>query len=110
MNKPENQDDALRKLLKEWRAEALLPPHFQEAVWRRIEEKTPGTVSIWIAVRRWIETALPRPALAVSYVVLLLVVGATAGWTRAQDTNTHVKTQLGERYVQVLDPYRTPRN
>ena len=46
-NEPGNHDDALRNVLKEWRTDASLPPRFQEAVWRRIEqaERTPATTA-----------------------------------------------------------------
>ncbi len=51
--------------------------------------------SIWDAGARWIGTMLPRPALAVAYVTLLLVIGGTAGWTHAHQTNARVNNELG---------------
>jgi len=107
---PGNRDEALGKLLKEWRSNAPLPLHFQESVWRRIEQaQAPAAPSVWTVLARWIGTALPRPALAASYLAILLTVGATAGWTSARHETSRVKGELGERYIRVLDPYATPR-
>jgi len=52
---------------------------------------------------------LPRPALAGSYVALLLVGGVTVGWAQARQDAARVKDELSERYLRVLDPYQTPR-
>lgn len=112
-NKPSKSDEALSELLKEWRTDATLPPRFQESVWRRIElaeQPSPSaTPSAWTVVAHWIGTMLPRPALAVSYVAVLLAVGLTVGWTQGKQQSARVKGELGERYVRVLDPYQTPR-
>lgn len=111
-NEP-NHDEALRKVLQEWRTDASLPPRFQEAVWRRIEcaesVPTPVAPSVWDAIAHWISTMLPRPALAASYVAVLLAIGVTAGWAQARQETERVKGELGERYVRILDPYQTPR-
>jgi hypothetical protein len=109
-NEPDNHEAVLRKVLKEWRTDAVLPPRFQESVWQRIERtKTSAAPSMSDAVARWIGTMLPRPSLAVAYITLLLVIGGTAGWTQAHQTNARVKSELGERYVHELDPYQAPR-
>jgi hypothetical protein len=52
---------------------------------------------------------LPRPALAASYVALLLAVGVSAGWAQARQETARVRDELGQRYVRVLDPYQAPR-
>ncbi len=112
-NEPSNHDEALDKVLKEWRTDAALPQRFQEAVWRRIERaepvRAPTAPSVWTVIAHWIGTVLPRPALATAYVAVLLAVGVTAGWAQARQENARVKGELGERYVRVLDPYQTPR-
>lgn len=107
---PKNRDEALSRVLKEWRTDAPLPPRFQEGVWRRIERaQVPITPSAWTVLAHWVGNLLPRPALAVSYVAILLTVGVTAGWAQARQENARVKGELGERYVRVLDPYQAPR-
>ena len=109
-NEPDNRDEALRKLLKEWRTDTSLPPRFQEAVWQRIERaQSPVMPSLRLVIAHWIGALLPRPALATSYVAVLLAVGVTVGWAQAHQTNTHVRDELGQRYVRVLDPYLAPR-
>jgi hypothetical protein len=44
-----------------------------------------------------------------SYLMLLLAVGVTLGWAQARQETSRVNEELGQRYVQVLDPYLTPR-
>jgi len=112
-NEPGNHDVPLRKVLKEWRTDAALPPRFQEAVWQRIQRgdqaEPPVAASAWSGIARWISTMLPRAALAASYVAVLLAVGVTAGWAQARQETARVKDELGLRYVRVLDPYLAPR-
>ena len=109
-SEPGDQSDPLRKLLKEWRTDAPLPPRFQETVWQRIERlQAPATPSVWAAIAHWVGAVLPRPVLAVSYVAVLLTVGVTAGWAQARQETARVHDELGQRYVHVLDPYQAPR-
>ena len=109
-NEPGKQDEALGKLLQEWRADAPLPLHFQEAVWRRIEGAQASVGSaVWTVLAHWIGAVLPRPALTAAYIAILLTLGASAGWTRARQETARVKGELGERYIRVLDPYAIPR-
>src|SRR5262245_4288314 len=110
MKQSENNDQELSKLLKEWKTDAGLPPRFQEAVWRRIERaQTPAGSSVWALLAHWLGNVLPRPALAVAYVAMLLVISGTAGWAQARQETARVRGELGQRYVRVLDPYQTPR-
>lgn len=105
-----NQDELLRKVLKEWCTDAPLPTRFQEGVWRRIERaQTQAVPSIWIVIAHWVGTVLPRPSLAAAYVAVLLTIGVTAGWAQARQDTARVKDELGQRYVRVLDPYQAPR-
>ena len=109
-NEPNQDDKPLSKALKEWRVEAPLPPGFQDAVWRRIEraQATP-TLSVWGQIAEWIVNSLPRPALAASYLAVLLTVGGTMGWVQARHANSRLNGELGLRYVRTLDPYQAPR-
>ena len=109
-NEPRIHDEALRKVLKEWRTDASLPPRFQEGVWRRIERaQTPTALSVWAIIAHWIGTVLPRPALAATYLATLLAIGVTVGWAQGHQQTARVKDELSERYVRMLDPYLAPR-
>lgn len=106
------EDPRLRALLCECKVAVALPPRFQEGVWRRIarqEEEPSGMAGLWAACVRWIDTVLPRPALAASYVAVLLVIGASAGWTQARQEKARVSVELSSRYVQSVDPYQAAR-
>jgi hypothetical protein len=108
MNKS-NDDAPLRTLLQEWKQKASLPPRFQEHVWRRIErtETTPApSVSLATVLANWIGTMLPRPAFATAYVAVLLIIGASVGWSQARQETTRVTSSLSVRYAQAVDPYQ----
>ncbi|ODU25141.1 MAG: hypothetical protein ABS95_00940 [Verrucomicrobia bacterium SCN 57-15] len=104
-------DEPLRQLLREWVVDITLPPRFQEQVWRRIarreEEAKP---SLRQAFMHWLETTFNRPALAVSYVAILLIAGLTTGYVQAQDKSARAESQWRTLYVQSVDPYQAPRN
>ena len=102
-------DPALRRVLHEWKADAPLPPRFQEGVWRRIEqaERDAEALGLWAALSRWLEAVLPRPKFALSYVCAVLVLGLAAGSFAAQAATKRVNAELGARYVQSVDPYRS---
>jgi len=109
-NEPSKHDEALRKVLREWRTDVSLPPLFQEGVWRCIERaQAPTAPSVWASIAHWFGTVLPRPALAASYVATLLAIGVTVGWAQGHRQTARVKDELSHRYVQVLDPYLAPR-
>lgn len=106
---PEN-DERLRAVLHEWKVDVSLPPRFQEQVWRRIS-RTEAQVgpSLRQIFARWVETTFSRPALAVSYVTVLLFAGLTTGYVRAQDKSAQAQSQWRTLYVQSVDPYQAPR-
>ncbi|MBI3852993.1 MAG: hypothetical protein HY298_22295 [Verrucomicrobia bacterium] len=106
--KMNNDDEALRKALHGWVVTPALPPRFQERVWQGIErlESQPRT-TLWILLLDWFETSLPRPALAISYVSVLLVLGLSAGYWQVRKETAHLDETLGLRYVQSIDPYQT---
>ena len=106
------EDTRLHALLRECKVANALQPRFQEGVWRRItrqEEEPSGMTGLWFACARWIDTMLPRPALAASYVTVLLVIGASAGWAQARQEKARVSVELSSRYVQSVDPYQATR-
>lgn len=107
-----NVDARLRTLLKECEVAATLPPRFQEQVWRRIARREQQP-SVWFSLRtslaQWINAELPRPALAISYVAILLVAGAGVGWTQARQEKARVSDEMSLRYVQSVDPYQAVR-
>ncbi|ODU25146.1 MAG: hypothetical protein ABS95_00970 [Verrucomicrobia bacterium SCN 57-15] len=108
--KPES-DEQLSKLLREWQPATSLPPRFQEAVWRRIEQtEATAKLSFWHVVTHWVDNTFRRPALAVSYVAVLLVLGLSAGYLQARDTSSRTLAQMRTAYVQSIDPYQAPRN
>lgn len=107
-----DQDAGLHALLRECKVVATLPPRFHEGVWRRIarqEEEPSALATLWTGFARWIDAMLPRPALAVSYMAVLLVIGASAGWAQARQEKARVSGELSSRYVQSVDPYQTNR-
>jgi len=109
-NVPAGNDEALSELLRTWKPEAQLPPRFQDAVWRRIERaESEVPVPFWQRLLARLETALARPALAASYMVVLLVAGLGTGFWRAADLTSHAQSQWRTRYVQSVDPYQMPR-
>lgn len=99
-------DQSLRRILRQWTVDTPLPPRFHEQVWRRIAraETQPATTP-WDRLSRWIEVLLPRPQCAFSYVAALLVLGIAAGSLAAQVRAKHLDADLGMRYVQSLDPF-----
>lgn len=109
-----NENDVqLRALLKEWKPEAPLPPRFQEQVWRRIEraEAAPvPSVSLATVFANWLTNLLPQPALATAYVTVLMVIGASVGWSQAREVTALVSAELSARYAQAVDPYQTTRH
>ena len=107
-NKP-NDDAPLDALLQEWKVKPSLPPRFNEQVWRRIEraETAPApSVSLATVFANWIATMLPRPALATAYVTVLVVIGASVGWSQARQETARVSSDLSARYAQAVDPYQ----
>ncbi|MEK7686518.1 MAG: hypothetical protein AAB466_13965 [Verrucomicrobiota bacterium] len=108
---PGENDEPLRKLLRDWPVSAPLPPRFPEAVWLRIERaESQAPPAPWAELLAWIERAFARPSLAVAYVSLLLLAGLVAGSWQARLETVRVHDTLGQRYVQMVDPYQTPRH
>ena len=105
-----NEEKRLSELLREWKVGSSLPARFQEQVWNRIaraQKLKPGIN--WAALARWIEGEFARPALAVSYVALLLAAGLVAGFWQAHSKTAQGDAEWRTRYVQMVDPYQMPR-
>jgi len=104
-------DQELHAVLATWQVHNTLPPRFQDRVWQRIQrcETQPGA-SVWMLLRRGLETALARPSLAVGYVTVLLAVGLLTGFWQARQAQARTFESFSVRYVQMLDPYQMPRN
>ena len=109
VNPPPQDDDPLRKVLRQWTVDAPLPPRFQEQVWQRIaraETKPEAAFTFWTLLRRLLETTLPRPKFAYSYVAILLLLGVVSGAWAAQLKTSRLDSALSMHYVQSIDPYR----
>jgi len=109
--KPEPSNDAdklLHRTLREWEVKEPLPPRFTEHVWQRIaREEAQAPASILTLLSSWLAQAFARPALAVSYVTVLLMAGLVAGYWHAQTEKARTLENLSARYVQMLNPYQT---
>jgi hypothetical protein len=105
MNSEGSERDALGRLLNEWQVDTKLPPRFQENVWRRIELGQ-AQEPLWRLVSRRLMELLARPALAASYVTILLVCGLGAGLWQARSANAQADEALSSRYVHLVDPYQ----
>lgn len=108
-NREPESDGNLDKVLKTWMVQAALPPRFQEQVWQRIgklENRAEQTTTLWTLLRSFLETNLPRPRFAYSYVGVLLLLGIISGAWAAQHESTRLNAALGFSYVQSVDPYQ----
>ena len=100
----------LHEVLAAWQVGTPPPPRFAERVWQRIGRlETQPSDNPWALLISWVEQALARPSLAVSYVTVLLAAGLLAGFWQAQVTKARAAETLSTRYVQMVDPYQTPR-
>jgi hypothetical protein len=107
-NQEPESERALDAAMKQWAVETPLPPRFQEQVWQRIaraEAQPESRITLWGLLRRLIETSLPRPKFAYSYVAILVLLGVVGGALAAQHETSRLNTRLGSRYVQSIDPY-----
>jgi hypothetical protein len=107
---PQSENDRqMDRVLREWKLTTPLPPRFHEAVWHRIERseaQAPGW-QVWL----WrMSAAIARPALATSYLGILLLAGGLAGYLQARHANAHAEAQLSAQYVQAVDPYQMPHH
>lgn len=105
-NSNTDNDESLRSALREWKVEAKLPPRFQEQVWRDIARaEKAAQFSPGSALRRWLETFLSRPAPALAYAGILLAVGLSLGYMRAEETSARTEAHWRVQYVQTMDAF-----
>ncbi len=64
--------------------------------------------SVTTVIANWIAYVLPKPVLATSYVLVLLVVGASLGWHLARQKSARITSELSERYAKAIDPHQGP--
>lgn len=108
MNDEQQDDPQLRKLLQSWKVEQTLPPRFEDRVWRRISlEPAPGPGTLWTAFLDRVTRAFARPALAASYLAVVIAAGVAAGYWHARKDNAHFTRELGSRYVRLIDSYES---
>ena len=103
-------DPQLSSLLHEWEIKSTLPPRFSEHVWQRIASEETSVADTGSGFRDWLARLLLRPAVAFSYLTILLLVGSAAGLFQAQAKSQRAAETLSTRYVQMLDPYQMPRH
>lgn len=109
-NHSNEEDKGLNRLLNEWRLDASLPPRFKESVRRRIARaEAHPRHGVWQTLAGWVESTLSRPALATSYVAVLLFAGLATGYRQAQDKSAQAASQWRTAYVRSVDPYQAPR-
>lgn len=106
---PSREDDPLlRALLQEWKPDASLPPRFQEQVWRRIEDdqiEGSPVAALTRCLGSWMVARFLHASVATAYVAGWLVIGAGAGYFRAQKESSRINNQLSGLYVRAVDPF-----
>ena len=106
---PNDPDRALNRLLRAWKVESSLPPRFDEGVWKKVERAdSAGTANLWTVLRIRMAEAFARPSLAVSYVVLLLLLGLAAGYWQGRVGSQRAEEKFSAQYVAAVDPYQRP--
>jgi hypothetical protein len=104
---PTHPDPALGKVLREWKPDAPLPPRFSEGVWKKIERAdSAGATTLWNFLRIRIAETFARPAPALCYVALLLVVGLAAGYWQGRVGSQRAEEKFSAQYVHDVDPYQ----
>ena len=101
--KPDSEAE-LRDVLHAWRVDATPSPRFEQAVWRRIAqgETAPGFAG---GLFRFFERVFPKPAVAFSYIAILVGVGAGLGYLRSGQHKIEAQSQFESLYVQSVNPY-----
>lgn len=95
------EDPQLKRLLDNWQVNEPLPPRFQERVWKRIEVAEAPVRE----TKSWFAALFLRPAFATAMATLLLLVGLSAGYLRANHDTVRWDAQLAHRYIATMNPY-----
>jgi hypothetical protein len=107
LNQEAENAEPLREILCSWTVETALPPRFHEQVWQRIaRSEAHQQGGAWDVFVSWLQLLLGRPKVALSYVTVLLALGAATGSWMAQVESSRADQALGTRYVQSVDPYQ----
>jgi hypothetical protein len=96
-----SNDPKLSALLRESRVPPSLPPHFDESVWRRIENSEAAPVR---ARQNWIEILARlalRPRFAFAVALVLISAGSIFGVRQGQQAARH---DMQTRYVYSVAP------
>jgi len=97
-----SDDERLSGLLREARVTPVLPPRFQENVWRRIESldkhNAPTAGTTWLEV---LTAWMLRPRLALVVAAVLVLAGLGLGWSRGERL---ARQDAQARYVAVVAP------
>ena len=100
-NPAESDDARLRTLLRESRGAPVLPPRFQENVWRRIEDAEYGRPAETTGSIEHLLTWVFRPRLALVTLSLLLVAGA---WLGAHEGTRLARQDAQAHYLAAVAP------
>lgn len=99
----EVKEARLRRVLHQARPEPVLPPRFQESVWRQIEQR--DLESERPESLRQLErlvTSLLRPRWAVALAAVLLLLGGVVG---VMDGSADARQAARDQYVASVAPY-----
>lgn len=104
-------DEQLEQALREWKVAPRVPTDFRARVWERVAERQGSRVQTLAALlQQWLSGFFLRPAPVVALAVLMLTIGAGAGWWRGSAVRAEAWREMETRYVQSIDPYaRTAR-
>src|SRR5512133_2838226 len=104
--KANSNSESEDRVLKQWVVTTPLPPRFQENVWSRIAgSQRAAPAAFWPALIQLISSSFTRPKVAYSYAAVFVALGIAAGSWTAKVKATRLETDLGQRYVQSLDPF-----
>src|SRR6266566_4101783 len=90
-----SEDNQLHELLRGSRPAPLLPPRFQQNVWRRIEDaEPPAKPASWLDA---LANLILRPRFALAAATVLLLTGVFAGTLDGRQAVRHEADELSRR-------------